>query len=272
MHEELDNFERNQVWTLVELPRDLNVIGIKWVFKNKQEEDGEVVRDKAHLVAQGFSQMESLDFEETFAHVACLEATRIVLAFTASMEFKLYQIDVKSDFLNGIIQEEVFVRQPLCFKNSKYPNRVYKLSNVLYGLNQAPRARYARLKTFLLEHGYAIGSVYKTLFTLNHGNDFLLIQIYMDDIIFGASSHILVTSETPTHILVSGCQEIMEKEFQMSMMEELTFFLGIQVKQTKQGAFMHQAKYTNDLMKKFNMAELKPVSTPKSIAMSLDPD
>jgi hypothetical protein len=118
------------------------------------------------------------------------------------------------------------------------------------------------LKTFLLEHGYVMGSVDKTLFTLNHGNDFLLVQIYVGDIIFGSSSH----------TLVSGFQEVMENEFQMSMMGEWTFFLGIQVKQMKQGTFIHQAKYTKDLMKKFNMAELKPVSTLMSMATSLDPD
>jgi hypothetical protein len=109
MHEELENFERNQVWTLVEPPRDVNVIGIKWVLKNKQGEDGEIVRNEARLVAQGFSQVEGLDFGETFTHVARLEAIRILLAFTASKGFKLYQMDVKSAFLIGVIQE-VYVR------------------------------------------------------------------------------------------------------------------------------------------------------------------
>jgi hypothetical protein len=103
MHEELENFERNQVWTLVEPPRDVNVIGTKWVFKNKQGEDGEVVRNKARLVAQGFSQVEGIDFEETFDLVAHLEAIRILLVFVASKGFKVYQMDVKSDFLNGVI-------------------------------------------------------------------------------------------------------------------------------------------------------------------------
>jgi hypothetical protein len=110
MHEELENFERNQVWTLVVPPRDVNVIGTKWGFKNKQGEDDEVVRNKARLVAKGYSQVEGLDFEETFAHVARLEAIRILLAFATSKEFKPYQMDVKSAFLNGVIQEEVYVR------------------------------------------------------------------------------------------------------------------------------------------------------------------
>jgi hypothetical protein len=129
-------------------------------------------------------------------------------------------------------------------------------------LKEVSWAWYARLKTFLLYHGYVMGSVDKTLFTLNHGTDFLLVQIYVDDIIFGGSSH----------TLVSGFQKMMEKEFHMSMMGELTFFLGIQVKQTKQGTFMHQAKYTKDLTKKFNVVELKYVSTPMITATSLGPD
>jgi hypothetical protein len=117
-------------------------------------------------------------------------------------------------------------------------------------------------KTLLLDHGYVMDSVDKTLFTLKHDNDFLLVQIYVDNIIFGRSSD----------VLVSGFQEIIEKEFQMTMMGELTFFLGIQVKQTKQSTFIHQAKYMKDLMKKFNMAELKLVSTPMSMTTALDPD
>jgi hypothetical protein len=151
------------------------------------------VRNKAHLVPQGYSQVEGLDFGETFAPVARLEAIRILLAFATSKGFKLYLMDVKSAFLNGVIQEEVYARQPPGFESLKYPDRVYKLSKALYGLKHATRAWYARLKTFLLEHGYVMGSVDKTLFTLNLGTDFLLVQIYVDDIIFGGSSHTLVS-------------------------------------------------------------------------------
>jgi hypothetical protein len=161
------------------------------------------LRNKAHLVAQGYSQVEGLDFGETFAPVAHLEAIRILLAFDTSKGFKLYQMDVKSAFLNGVIQEDVYVRQLPGFENPKHPHRAYKLSKALYGLKQAPRAWYAKLKTFLLEHGYVMGSVDRTFFTLNHGTDFLLVQIYVDDIIFGGSSQ----------TLVSRFQEMMESEF-----------------------------------------------------------
>jgi hypothetical protein len=121
------------------------------------------------------SQVEGLDFGETFSPVARLEAIRILLAFAASKGFKLYQIDVKSVFLNDVIQEEVYVRQPPGFESPKYPDIVYKFSKALYGLKQAPRTWYARLQTFFLEHGYVMGSVDKILFTLNHGTDFLLV-------------------------------------------------------------------------------------------------
>jgi hypothetical protein len=141
------------------------------------------VRNKTRLVAQVFGQVEGLGFGETFAPVARLEAIRILLASASSKGYKLYQMDVKSVFLNSVIQEEVFVRQPLGFENPKYPNRVYKLS----------RAWYARFKTFLLENRYVMGSVDNTLFTLHHGIDFLLVRIYVGDIIFGSSSHTLVS-------------------------------------------------------------------------------
>jgi hypothetical protein len=181
------------------------------------------VRNKAYLVAQNFSQVEGLDFGKTFASVACLEANRILLAFVASKEFKLYQMNIKNALLNSVIQEEVYVVQPPGFENPRYPDRVYKLSKALYGLKKALQAWYARLKTFLLENEYVMESVDKTLFTFKHVTDFLLVQIYVNDIIFGGSYH----------ILVSRFQEMMKNEFQMSMMRELTFFLGIQVNQTK---------------------------------------
>jgi hypothetical protein len=165
----------------------------KCVFKNKQGEDGEVVRNKTRFVAQGYSQIERLDFGETFAPIAHLETIRILLVFVASKGFKLYQMDVKSIFLNGVIQEEVYVRQPPGFESPKYLDRVYKLSKALYGLKQVLWAWYVRLKTFLLEHGYVMGSVDKILFTLNHGTDFLLVQIYAYDIIFSGSSHTLLS-------------------------------------------------------------------------------
>jgi hypothetical protein len=134
MHEELENFERNWVLELVDPSPRCKPIGTKWVWKNKEGEKGEVVRNKSRLVAQGFSQKEGIDYEDTFAPVACLEAIRILLAFFVPKGFKLHQIDVKSAFLNGVLEEEVYVRQPLRFESEKYPHRMYKLRKALYGL------------------------------------------------------------------------------------------------------------------------------------------
>ncbi|WVZ53538.1 hypothetical protein U9M48_004465 [Paspalum notatum var. saurae] len=208
MHEELENFERNHVWDLVEPPPNCRPIGTKW------GENEMVVRNKVRLVAQDFCQKEGIDYDETFAPLARLEAIRILFAFTASKGFKLQQTDVKSAFLNGFIEDEVYVRQPPGFESAK--DRVYKLRKALYGLKQASRAWYARLKSFLLKSGFVMGSVDKTLFLLSRSGDTLLVQIYVDDIIFGGSSH----------ALVSKFAEQMSSEFEMSLMGELQFFLG----------------------------------------------
>jgi hypothetical protein len=146
MHEELENFERNQVWELVDPPPRCKPFGTKWVWKNKEGEKGEAVRNKSRLVAQGFSQKEGINYEETFAPVARLEAIRILLDFSVDKGFRLYQMDVKSAFLNGVLEEVMFVRQPPGFESEKYPHPVYKLRKALYGLNQAPRAWYGRLR------------------------------------------------------------------------------------------------------------------------------
>jgi hypothetical protein len=148
MQEELNNFTRNEVWHLVLRPNQ-NVVGTKWLFRNKQDEHGVVTRNKARLVAKGYSQVEGLDFGETYAPVGRLESIRILLAYATYHGFKLYQMDVKSAFLNGPIKEEVYVEQPPGFEDSEYPNHVYKLSKALYGLKQAPRAWYECLRDFL---------------------------------------------------------------------------------------------------------------------------
>ena len=140
IQEKLNQFERNKVWKLVPRPSDHLVIGNKWVFRNKQDECGIVVRNKARLVAKGFNQEEGIDYEETFAPVARLEAIRMLIAYASSNDFKLFQMDVKSTFLNGFISEEVYVERPPGLKNSLLPNYVFKLIKALYGLKQAPRA------------------------------------------------------------------------------------------------------------------------------------
>jgi hypothetical protein len=232
------------------------------VWKNKEGEKGEVVRNKSRLVAQGFSQKEGNDYEETFAPVDRLEAIRILLAFSVAKVFKLHQMDVNSAFLNGVLEEEVYVRQPPGFESEKYPHQVYKLRKALYGLKQAPRAWYGRLRGFLFEREFEMRKVDQTLFSLRQGRDILIVQVYVDDIVFGGSSN----------SLVARFAEDMSREFEMSMMGELQFFLRLQIKQSKEGTFVHQAKYTKDIVRKFKMEDSKAKTTPMSTTTALDAD
>ncbi|KAL8116545.1 hypothetical protein AgCh_022897 [Apium graveolens] len=157
MQEELNQFECCDVWELVPPPQDAKIIGTRWVFKNKKDEDGNIIRNKARLVAQGYNQQEGIDYDETYAPVARLEAIRILMVFAAHKKFKLYQMDVKSAFLNGYLKEEVYVKQPPGFIHEKYPNYVYKLKKSVYGLRQSPRCWYERLSQFLMNNGFIHG-------------------------------------------------------------------------------------------------------------------
>ncbi|GJT13250.1 putative ribonuclease H-like domain-containing protein [Tanacetum coccineum] len=222
MQEELLQFKIQKVWILVDLPYGKKAIRTKWVYRNKKDERGVVVRNKARLVAQGHRQEEGIDYDEVFAPVARIEAIIIFLSFASYMGFIVYQMDVKSAFLYGKINEEVYVSQPPGFIDPKYPKKVYKVVKALYGLHQAPRAWYATLSTFLLKNGYRRGTIDKTLFIKKDKNDIML----------------------------------------MSSIGELTFFLGLQVKQKEDGIFISQDKYVAEILKKFDFASVKTASTP----------
>ncbi|GJV40382.1 putative ribonuclease H-like domain-containing protein [Tanacetum coccineum] len=188
----------------------------KDVFKNKKDERGIVVRNKARLVAQGYTQEEGIDYDEVFALVARIEAIRLFLAYTSYMGFIVYQMDVKSAFLYGPIEEEVYVCQPLGFEDPHFPDKVYKVEKALYGLHQAPRAWYETLSTYLIENGFRRGTIDKTLFIKKDKSDILLVQVYVDDIIFGSTKKTLCLE----------FEQMMHKRFQISSMGELTFFLA----------------------------------------------
>ncbi|KAI3714886.1 hypothetical protein L6452_21847 [Arctium lappa] len=252
-------FERNEVWTLVPLLKGKTAIGAKWVFRNKKDEDGVVIRNKARLVAKGYCQEEGIDNEENFALVARLKAIRIFLAFASHKGFKVYQMDFKSAFLNGQIQEEVYVQQTPVFKSSKYPNHVYFLYKALYGLKQAPRAWYDRISNFLLVNGFKRGTTDTALFFKKRKGEILLVQIYVDDIIFGS------TNES----YYKKFKTLMKSEFEMSMMGEVTFFLGLQVKQTTEGIFLNQSKYVSDILEKYKLYGSSTMRTPMDIGSKL---
>ncbi|GJV73135.1 putative ribonuclease H-like domain-containing protein [Tanacetum coccineum] len=233
MQEELLQFKLQKVWTLVDLPKGKRAIGTKWVYRNKKDERGIVVRNKARLVAQGYTQEEGIDYDEVFAPVARIEAIRLFLAYASFMGFIVYQMDVKSAFLYGTIKEEVYVCQPPGFEDPQFPDKVYKVEKALYGLHQAPRAWYETLSTYLLENGYRRGTIDKTLFIKKDRGDILLVQVYVDDIIFGSTKKSLCVE----------FKQMMHKRFQMSSMGELTFFLGLQVMQKDYGIFISQDKF-----------------------------
>ncbi|GJS63247.1 retrovirus-related pol polyprotein from transposon TNT 1-94 [Tanacetum coccineum] len=247
---------------LVPLPISQSVIGTKWVFRNKLDENGIVSRNKARLVAQRYNQQEGIDYDETYAPVARLESIRILLAISCANDFKLYQMDVKNDFLNGFINEEVYVAQPPGFIDFQKPNYVYKLKKALYGLKQALKAWYDRLKAFLIKHEYSMGMVDNTLFTKRSKSHLVIVQIYVDDIIFGSTSQ----------NLCDDFAKIMHDEFEMSMMGELNFFLGLQIKQMEDRIFFNQSKYIKEMLKKFGLEDSKPTKTPMSTEIKLTKD
>ncbi|GJY05625.1 retrovirus-related pol polyprotein from transposon TNT 1-94, partial [Tanacetum coccineum] len=262
MQEELNEFECLGVWELVPRPDKVMVITLKWIYKVKLDELGGILKNKARLVARGYCQEEGIDFEESFDPVARLEAIRIFLAFVAHMNMVVYKMDVKTAFLNGNLREEVYVSQPNGFVDPDNPNHVYKLKKALYGLKQAPRAWYDMLSSFLISQDFSKGSVDPTLFICREGKELLLVQIYVDDIIFAAS-----TPELSDIFAKITCLK-----FKMSMMGKISFFLGLQNSQSPRGIFINQSKYALESLKKYGFDSCDPVDTPMVEKSKLDED
>nr|GEV22650.1 putative ribonuclease H-like domain-containing protein [Tanacetum cinerariifolium] len=219
---------------------------------NKNDERGIVIKNKTRLVAQGHTQEEGMDYDELFAPVARIEAIRLFLAYVSFKDFVVYQMYVKSAFLYGKIEEEVYVFQPFGFEDLDFPDKVYKVEKALYGLHQGPRAWYETLLTYLMDNGFQRGQIDKTLFIKRHKDDILLVQVDVHDIIFGSTRKELSTK----------FESLMHDKFQMSSMGELSFFLGLQVQQKNDGNFISQDKYVADILKMFDFSTVKTASTP----------
>nr|GEX11696.1 putative ribonuclease H-like domain-containing protein [Tanacetum cinerariifolium] len=228
IQEEMQQFKFQNVWVLVDFPEGKYAIGTKWILKNKRDARGIVVRNKTRLVAQGHRQEEGIDYDEVFALVARIEAIHLFLAFASYMGFMVYQMDVKSAFLYGRINGEVYVTQPKGFVDPQHPKKVYKVVKALYGLHQAPKAWYATLSTFLLKHGYRRGTINKTLFLKKNNRDIILVQVYVDDIIFGSTKK-------------TRC---------------------LQVQQRPDGIFINQDKYVQEILNKFDLGSVRTTTTP----------
>eukprot|EP00253_Pinus_taeda_P005890 PITA_05890 len=255
----LRRLKRTTPWELVPRPKDKNVIGTKWIFKNKLNKKGEVIRNKAILVCKGYDQQEGIDFEETFAPVARLEAIRMFLALSSFQKFKVFQMDVKSTFLNGDLEEDVYIEKPDGFILGNDPNLVCRLKKALYGLKQAPRAWYYRLDKYLHQQGFSKGSTDSNLYIKIGNNKLLILVVYVDDIIFGSHEEAMSQSFAL----------VMQKEFEMSLLGELTYFLGLQIQQNKGGIFLYQTKYLKQILKKYGMEDAKPLCTPMVTGCSL---
>ncbi|KAI3754743.1 hypothetical protein L1987_54533 [Smallanthus sonchifolius] len=262
MQDELSQFQKLQVWDLVDLPKGFQPIGTRWVFKCKMDDRHVVVKNKARLVVQGFYQQEGLDYNEVYSPVARIEAIRLFLAYATYVGFKVYQLDVKSAFLYGKVHEEVYVTQPLGFEDPHNINKVYKLDKALYGLHHAPRTWYETLSKHLLSNGFDRGQIDSTLFIRKAGGDILLVQVYVDDIIF------VSTNEG----MCREFEKVMKSKFEMSNMGELSFFLGLQVSQRENGIYLHQTKYVQDILSKYKMSDSTTYGTPIPVNHGLHPD
>ncbi|GKC77162.1 retrovirus-related pol polyprotein from transposon TNT 1-94, partial [Tanacetum coccineum] len=235
MQEEIQEFYRLQVWELVPKLVYVMIITLKWIYKVKLDEYGDVLKKKVRLVAKGYRLEEGIDFEESFAPTA---------------------------FLNGELKEEVYVSQPEGFIDPYHPTHVYRLKKALYGLKQAPRAWYNTLSKFLLDNKFSKGVVDPTLFTRKTGKHILLVQIYVDDIIFAS------TDPKACDIF----SKEMSSKFQISMMGQMSFFLGLQVSQSLRGIFINQSKYAQEILIKYVMNTSDPVDTPMVDRLKLDED
>nr|GEZ26967.1 hypothetical protein [Tanacetum cinerariifolium] len=239
MQEELLHFKRLDVWVLVPALDNISSLTFKWIFKNKHDEEQTVIKNKSRLIVRG-----------------------IFLAYAAHKSFTVFQMDVKTAFLHGSLKEDVYVCQPEGFIDADHPGHVYKLKKALYGLKQAPRAWYDELSKFLLQNHFFKGTIDPTLFIRRFHDDILVVQVYVDDIIFG-STH-------PRYIQLFF--DLMKSRFEMSMMGEMMFFLGLQVNQSPCGIFINQSKYVLEILNKYGMESCDPVGTPMEIKDKLDLD
>ncbi|GJX53539.1 retrovirus-related pol polyprotein from transposon TNT 1-94 [Tanacetum coccineum] len=261
-NEFLENVEPKNFKEAVHSNCILIQIGLKWVYKIKLDEYGDVLKNKARLVAKGYRQEAGIDFEESFAPVARLEAIRLFIANAASQDMTIFQMDVKTAFLNGELNEVVYVSQPKGFVDPGLPTHVYRLKKALYGLKQAPHAWYDKLSRFFMSTGFSKGVVDPTLFTRKTGKHILLVQIYVDDIIFAS-------------IKPKTCEIFaneMSSTFKMSMMGQMSFFLGLQISQNPRGVFINQSKYALEILKKYGLDSSASVDTPMVEKMKLDED
>ena len=248
MKAELLMIEKNETWSLVDRPFDKKTIGVKWVFKIKLNADGSINKYKVRLVVKGYVEQFGTDF---FAPVARLDTIRLLVALSVHQNWKVYQLDVKSAFLNGFLEEEIYVEQPEGFVKLGANDKVFKLKKALYGLKQAPKAWYNRIDDFLLKKGFIKSPSELTLYVRVKNHDVLIVSLYVDDLLVTGSKF----------ELVEQFKVQMFEDFEITDLGDMAFFLGMKIHQTNDGIFMGQQKYAKEVLKKFNMKSCKEIST-----------
>ncbi|XP_071683600.1 uncharacterized protein [Lolium perenne] len=254
MQEEYNALMENKTWTLVPSSKTKNLIDCKWVYRIKRRADGTIDRYKARLVAKGFKQRYGIDYEDTFSPVVKIATIRIVLSIAVSRGWSLRQLDVKNAFLHGVLQEEVYMKQPPGFEHPDAPHHVCRLDKALYGLKQAPRAWYSRLSAKLQDFGFIPSKADTSLFLYNKSGVTIFVLIYVDDIIVTSSSD----------RAISVLLQDLNAHFAIKDLGALHFFLGIEVHRTADNLLLTQAKYAHDLLAKVGMLDCKPAPTPLS--------
>jgi transposase InsO family protein len=252
MDEEFQALQKQDTWSLVPLPSSKNVVGCKWVYKLKTHSDGTIARYKARLVAKGFHQQHGIDFNETFSPVIKPPTVRLVLSLAVSLNWPLRQLDVKNAFLHGTLNEEVYMTQPQGYIDPIHPHYVCKLQKSIYGLKQAPRAWFESFTTQLFHLGFIASNADSSLFIYTENKIIAYLLLYVDDIV--------LTSNTPTFLdtLIHKLSSV----FDLKDLGSLHYFLGLQITRTPSRLYINQAKYAQDLLKKHNMLDCKPASSP----------
>jgi histone deacetylase 1/2 len=259
MDDEFSALQRNKTWRLVPPGKGRNVIDSKWVFKIKRKADGTIDRYKARLVAKGYKQRYGIDYEDTFSLVVKAATIRLILSIVVSNGWSLRQLDVQIAFLHGVLDEEVYMKQPPGYEDKTFPNYLCKLDKALYGLKQAPRAWYYRLSVKLQELGFKPSKGDTSLFYFRKGDLVMFVLIYVDDIIVASSS-------------LEGTQRLLKtlkSDFALKDLGDLHYFLGIEVTKLGDGILLSQAKYSNDVLRRTGMQKCKPASTPMATTKKL---
>jgi hypothetical protein len=250
---------QNKTWHLVPPNSTKNLIDYKWVYRIKKHVDGTIDRYKERLVAKGFKQRYGMDYEDTFSLVVKAATIRLVLAVVVSRGWSLRQLDVKNAFLHGILEEEVYMKQPPGFENSQAPHYIWKLDKTLYGLKQAPRAWYSRLSTKLQTLGFTPSKADTSLFLYNKSGIVIYVLIYVDDIIVTSSS---------TKVVFALPHDLKD-DFALKDLGDLHFFLGIEVIKVHDGFLLTQEKYAADFLARVGMKKCTTAPTPLSSSEKL---